>query len=227
MPGFMSGYKNAPKYVRGKGYVKTQRYKTSRQQYKNAMKTMNLIAEKKYLPVDLTGGIDNNNPYLVNLSAVPPGPNPQEREGNKIQPTSLRVNLIVELNNGLIPGTDPQSDIVRVIILQWDEDESGNPFSVTKPLSNSATPFNVTSAYSQVAKGTFKILYDKTKNIDFSSKREAEFRTLIPSKKLKAVKFDDGNLKVGQIFMVVYSKNGITGKQNRITYSSMLRYTDF
>lgn len=191
--------------------------------YKRGMSMMTLIAEKKYHEVNLAGLVDPATPYLINISAIGQGDTGIEREGNKVTPTSLQLRLTCQLDTAFTP-----EDVVRVLVVQWLEDENARPIAAADVLQNIGAPFNVLSTYKQTNKTAFKVLYDKCRIGDASSYSHLKYDVMIPGSKIKPVRFTGSSLAENTLFLIVFSQLGAPApNQNRISFHSMLRFTDF
>lgn len=214
----MPYYKRKPKHAKKVGKV------TKKDAHHIARKEIQSVAEKKYLEDNDTGEFNNVTAQLSRISGMAQNTTAIGRVGNKITPTSLRVNCTCNFKS----DSTQQYDWIRCMVVQWFENENDHNFAASDCIQGNAVsnPYNVLAAYSQTNKKTFRVLYDQCKLMDYSKGRSIKFSTLIPGSKIKPVKFAGANAGYGQIFLILMSQKSTGTNQVQFDYQCMLRYID-
>ncbi len=143
-----------------------------------------------------------------------------EREGNRIQPTSMVGTFVI--NGDLANGA--RSSEYKVYVAQWLEDESVNAATNAKIWDDNGDPFQGTEVPN---KGQYKILYQRSglvSNDDNNSNNHHYHHFRIKRASMKQIYYSGATAKKNHIFLGCLSSDSATGPDFRFT--TRLRYTD-
>jgi len=141
----------------GKAYKSVRRTQAVSKATKKYVKTaIKSNKETQYALIDNSAnGISYDVPLLATWSAVAQGDTIHTREGDRIEPTNLRVSYQCV--------HDAVTVVSRIIIFQWKPDNQVDAPSMAKILEVPSTNQSVYSPYMQdkVDRSKFVVLYDK------------------------------------------------------------------
>ena len=182
--------------------------------------------ESKYLYTSIHRSlVELANPFVESLDDMKQGSGVSLRIGNSVSPTVIygQMTLVgVHLGDGL-----HDVSAVRMVLLQYHDDQSESPFDASIVLENSATPggpFKVTS------KGRFTVVWSKFLNI-VNRRDNSQFSKTCPVqvnvKKYRDPLYDAAVAKKHHYWMCVFTDaNSVGGWFVEVRQQLQLRYTD-
>ncbi len=186
-------------------------------------------AEKKHdhCSIDENANIDQNG-VIVKISAIGQGDDNHDRQGAYARPISLQMRWAMN------PGS-PNFTLVRMLIFQWRCPDTDGPPVVADVLENTLpnTTNLLFSPYKQDSNNT-RVLWDKMSWVageTGTTQKVLTGRVLIPTKKLKQLRFNRGGVTTGSdmIFLLLVSSrlvsDGASLKPNFIAIPN-IRFTD-
>ncbi len=180
-------------------------------------------AEVKQFDLQITNTpIPTIDGVLVSFSIIPTGDDFDEKNGNWVQPVSLRGVFTVVGNVDAIAAQ--RTSRYRVAILCWKEDLTVNAPDLAKIMQDTAQPHQ---GYRIQGKGTFSILWSRV-GILSNEETNPNFQkmhrfSVYP--KMKAL-FDGNQRTKYHLFALAYSDVAAASDPPQIFLSTRLRYTD-
>ncbi len=205
---------------RGRGNYRTQRYRR-RPMISGAVKRI-IDAELKFTDLDVGPvAIPTVVGFLSPISEpVGQGTLATQRIGNWIKPVTWYGMITVTGD----PAEADSTSLIRLMAIQWLEDETQNPISLEDIVQDTAEPhqgFNIQN------KGQFKILWSRTAIIS-NNNDNPQFQKMFKFyvKPRMKVLYDAAAAKKGQLFLLAFSNIPVGGSPPQYEFSSRLRYTD-
>lgn len=219
-----------PKVFRKKRYVRRKRKPFSKKQVKTIKKISERRSELKMHNV--SGSTATTGGFEVNLSAVSQGDTILTREGDRIEPTSLKLNYRIIRDAGVAADT---VDAVRVLIIQWHPDTLVDAPQLSDVLQDASTVTQqrVSPITGEVAKrARFTLLYDRIHDFIYDrshGKDSVAMRNLWFNLTKKArVLYNTGGATTGKnhIYLLVAGQQVVATEDSTFTYYSQLRFRD-
>lgn len=181
------------------------------------------IAEMKYHDNDVSDtSLGYDAFYVRNLTNIARGDASNNREGDELTPMKLDIRY-------RLPARASNHQ-VRVMVVQWLEDEVNNALTAAKILENSNNTNGVIShPVTTGDKKNFRILYDRVIAVPSTSGdgKAHIAHVIIPSKKMIKVHYADAALKKGQIFMLATTETIDSATSATFGFQARLYFKDF
>lgn len=168
--------------------------------------------------------VAQDSPLLEILSNVPLGDADTDREGDMIDPVSLEIRYAIRPTDATFAAT------VRVIVFQWQVDDTDNPPAVGDILAINTQLGAVNSPH--VASGSrknFRILYDRRHAMTTSNAAHIEPQlgfVRITAKRLARVYFDGIATKKGQLYLLATSNQLAADDEPVLNAVTQLKFKD-
>ncbi len=179
-------------------------------------------AESKFKYLKGAGQVAQGDPFFIHVSDIGQGTDASQRIGNWIQPTNLYGHITLTGNNA---ATQDHNGI-RVLMLQWNEDDEKNQFDGTRLLQDNLTPGG---PWRVTEKGVFTVLWSSYLTIVNNSDNTQFVKTLkydIKMHKRKRVLFNANELAKFQIYFCCLTDSTSIENFPTVEAQIQLRYTD-
>ncbi len=201
--------RNYKRYRRGYNRYPKSSYSLARKAYSIAKKNQ-MAKELKYLTTTFNGTVGTSG-NLIDISDVSLGDTNNDRDGNVINPTSVKLRICMEINS-----SSPET-LVRVIIFQWLRE---NPTGIADYLE----AISIDSFKSDVKRFESKTLYDRVYKLSDSGNKN--IYDIISRKLHGMITYPDAstNANKNQTFVALLSDDNTN--QPTINFSARLYFKD-
>lgn len=187
---------------------------------KRIMKVIEGMAEKKWhstsYGTDITPYTISTSPSILEICEIPENVSSTGRIGNKIRPSSFKFGYT-------LTNSDSSNSIMRVIVFSWHDDS--NPGNLDLVLLDSGTPQSMYSMYTQEQKRDFRVLYDRTHNLNINNNSQQTVSNQTIFKGLPAeIDFNSGASTGSSKLWISIQSN--TDTAQAMSFVGNLRFTD-
>ncbi len=179
-------------------------------------------AESKFRYIKGAGQVAQGDPFFIHVTEIAQGTDASNRIGNWIQPTNLYGHLTIAGNN----EATQDHNAIRVVFLQWNEDDEKNQFDGTRLLQDNLTPGG---PWRVTEKGTFTVLWSSFLTVVNNSDNTQFVKTLkfdIKMHKRKRVLYAASELRKFQIYFCMLTDSTAIENFPSIEAQIQLRFTD-
>lgn len=179
-------------------------------------------AESKFVFSKGASQVAQGDPFFIHVSDISQGTGASQRIGNWIQPTNLYGHVTIAGNN----GATQDHNGVRVMLLQWNEDDEKNQFDGSRILQDNLSPGG---PWRVTEKGVFSVLWSSFLTVVNNSDNTQFVKTLkfdVKMHKRKRVLYEGPNLRKFQIFFCAFTDSTILELFPSVETQIQLRYSD-
>lgn len=187
----------------------------SKNQKKAVAEIIKASSEPDYFRTEIAGGTDIlYTPTITDVSLVPIGDENEQRQGQRIEPSSLEFK--VRLGYGGVSA--PVSNVplsVRMVIVRWKPDTATDlPTTMDDVITDGVDPYDALLVPMKVQRGKFNVLYDKHTQLQSVSAPSPTMHTTVHwhgriSLKGSPIYFNDGTT-TGRNKILVFLTSGAT-----------------